>query len=252
MPLRWPGTETTVLFVIMVHFWLWSGRLLSTWCMDNHLDNAGSMVRVISLDFSRAVNAISRQCSGVRWREQVEMATWTITFFSKQTALAALEPLPIHKILPTSPLIHLILDIPGACVLCRRHCHYWLRVRGETMSRAWSAWTFSAGVPTARGEILATIIRIHSGTVGPSWSVSEVPEWWSTSGSIHWLLNNALIQVWEEILLEMIRSMPRCYTEGLQVIHTPYYWIHRSWISLISQFFSTLISFNTHNPIPSG
>lgn len=179
----------------------------------------------------------SCQYSRVRWREQEKMATWTITFLSKQTELATLEPLPIYKVLPTSLFIHLIIDIPGACVLFRRHYHYWLCVREETMSSVRSVWAFSAGVPIAQGKILATIIRIHSGAVGPSWSASEVPEWWCTSGSIHWSLTNALIQVWEDILLETIRSIPRCYMEGLQVIHTSYYWIHRCWISLTSQFF---------------
>lgn len=94
----------------------------------------------------------SHLCSGVRWREQDEMATWTITFLSKQTALAALEPLPLHKVLPTSPLIHLIFDIPGACVLSRRHCHYWLCVRGETMSRECGPFQLGSPPPGVRSS----------------------------------------------------------------------------------------------------
>lgn len=55
----------------------------------------------------------------------------------------------------TSPLTHLTLDfqrqVLSAEVLLG-HCHCWLCGMGMTVSRAWSSWTFLAGVSTTQGR----------------------------------------------------------------------------------------------------
>lgn len=191
----------------------------------------------------------SHLCSGVRWREQDEMATWTITFLSKQTALAALEPLPLRKVLPTSPLIHLILDIPRACVLSRRHCHYWLCVRGETMSRECGPFQLGCPPPGVRSsKPLSEYILVR----------------WAQAGGCQKFLNDdaPLGQYigcwpmpssrsggrfsfrWSGACRDVIRGLAG---------HTHFKLLNSQMLNQPDiSVFSTLILSNTHNPVPSG
>lgn len=127
------------------------------------LDNAGSMVRSMSLDLSGGFNTI--QPSVLRGKLEraggnKNLATQTVTFLSNKqqylmwwSALEPPRPVPGYNALP--PL--LLTPCTSDCRYSRGwlrlhtfwHCHCWYSVRGWW--RVEPSWTFSPLVPTTQG-----------------------------------------------------------------------------------------------------